>query len=131
MVTRFGEINELLLTGNLLDDPRIRTMNSGRLMAKLDVASNVFAESLRLSHSVVVVDQFLVNLCRKLKKGQRVFLKGALTYKHYNYEGKEVKLTEILITQGHGVLYPIENHNLTKSNPDDYGYYYEDENEEA
>ena len=96
-------INKVMLIGNLGQDPEVRRLESGAVVAKLVVATN---ESFKDKndewqqrtewHNVVVWRELAERAERDLKKGKLVYVEGKLaTRKWQDKEGNDKYTTEI------------------------------------
>lgn len=106
-----GSINKVILVGNLGKDPEIRATQDGREIANLTVATSESWKDKSSGerkektewHRVVILNDGLVTVAKNyLKKGQKVYLEGALqTRKWTDKEGQERYSTEVVL-QGYG-----------------------------
>jgi single-strand DNA-binding protein len=102
-----GSINKVILVGNLGMDPEIRTMQDGREVANLRLATSERwrdrnSGELREKtewHRVVVFNEALVNVIKNyLRKGAKVYVEGQLqTRKWTAQDGTEKYSTEIVL----------------------------------
>jgi single-strand DNA-binding protein len=97
--------NKVIIVGNLGQDPEIKPMENGEF-AILSVATSEFfknkeGESTQKTqwHNVVVYNQHFVNLIKQYpKKGDRVYIEGALETNDYKDDsGKTQYRTKIIV----------------------------------
>ncbi len=106
-----GSINKVILVGNLGKDPEIRATQDGREIANLTVATSESWKDKSSGerkektewHRVVILNDGLVTVAKNyLKKGQKVYLEGALqTRKWTDKDGQDRYSTEVVL-QGYG-----------------------------
>ena len=106
-----GSINKVILVGNLGKDPEVRATQDGREIANLTVATSdswkdkASGERKEKTewHRVVILNDNLVTVAKNyLKKGQKVYLEGALqTRKWTDKDGQDRYSTEVVL-QGYG-----------------------------
>lgn len=114
-----GSVNKVILVGNLGRDPEIRSLQDGREVANLSIATS---ESWRDKstgerrertewHRVVIFNDALVNIARNyLRKGAKVYLEGALqTRKWVDQSGVEKYSTEIVLQGFNGTLTMLDS----------------------
>jgi single-strand DNA-binding protein len=102
-----GSVNKVILIGNLGADPEIRSMQDGRPVCNLRVATS---ESWRDKssgerrertewHRVVIFNEGLCRIAEQyLKKGSKVYLEGQLqTRKWEDQQGQERYSTEVVL----------------------------------
>jgi single-strand DNA-binding protein len=102
-----GSVNKVILIGNLGADPEIRSMQDGRPVCNLRVATS---ESWRDKatgerrektewHRVVIFNEGLCRIAEQyLKKGSKVYLEGQLqTRKWEDQSGQERYTTEVVL----------------------------------
>jgi single-strand DNA-binding protein len=102
-----GSVNKVILIGNLGADPEIRSMQDGRPVCNLRVATS---ESWRDKasgekrertewHRVVIFNEGLCRIAEQyLKKGSKVYLEGQLqTRKWEDSQGQERYSTEVVL----------------------------------
>lgn len=128
-----GSVNKVIIIGNVVRDPEVRTLSSGSKIVNLSVATS---ESWRDKasgekkekaefHRVVIFNERLADVAEKyLNKGSKVFLEGALqTRKWTDQSGAERYSTEIVLQQFRGELVMLGD----KSRNDDSGDYQHDQ----
>ncbi len=106
-----GSINKVILVGNLGKDPEIRATQDGREIANLTIATSdswkdkASGERKEKTewHRVVILNDNLVTVAKNyLKKGQKVYLEGAIqTRKWQDKDGQDRYSTEVVL-QGYG-----------------------------
>ncbi len=109
-----GSVNKVILVGNLGRDPEVRTMQDGRKVVQLSVATSeswrdrATGERREKSewHRVVIFNDRLADVAeRYLKKGAKVYLEGQLqTRKWTDQSGQEKYTTEVVLQQYRGEL---------------------------
>ena len=106
-----GSVNKVILLGNLGQDPDIRTMQNGKKVCTLSLATSDSWKDKETGekkektewHRVVVFNEGLIGVVESyIKKGTKLYLEGALqTRKWTDDKGVEKYTTEIVI-QGYG-----------------------------
>ncbi len=97
--------NKVLLIGNLGQDPEIKTLESGKKVARFTLATN---ESFKNSegqkveettwHNIVAWNGLADTASRFLKKGREVAVEGKLVYRSYeDKKGVTKYITEIVL----------------------------------
>ncbi len=109
-----GSVNKVILVGNLGRDPEVRTMQDGRKVVQLSVATSeswrdrATGERKERSewHRVVIFNDRLGDVAERfLKKGAKVYLEGQLqTRKWTDQSGQEKYTTEVVLQQYRGEL---------------------------
>jgi single-strand DNA-binding protein len=109
-----GSINKVILIGNVGKDPEIRNMQNGGKIANLTLATsetwNDKASGERKEktewHRVVVFNDRLVDVVeRYVKKGEKIYVEGALqTRKWTDQSGQEKYTTEIVVDRFRGEI---------------------------
>ena len=107
-------VNKAIILGNLGNDPEIRAMTNGNEVATFNVATtdawkdkNTHERKEKTEwHKIVVYSAGLVNIVKQyLKKGDKVYLEGALqTRKWTDKDGVERYTTEIVLQGCNAVL---------------------------
>lgn len=102
-----GSINKVILVGNLGKDPEVRSMQDGREVVNLTIATSDTWKDRQTGerrektewHRVVIFNEGLVNVAKNyLKKGAKVYLEGALqTRKWTDKDGAEKYSTEVVL----------------------------------
>lgn len=106
-----GSVNKVILVGNLGRDPEVRSMQDGREVANLAIATSESWKDRATGerrektewHRVVIFSEGLVNVAKNyLRKGSKVYIEGALqTRKWTDQSGQERYSTEVVL-QGFG-----------------------------
>lgn len=114
-----GSVNKVILIGNLGRDPEIRSMQDGREVANLAIATSESWKDKNTGekrektewHRVTVFNPGLVNITKQyLKKGSKVFVEGALqTRKWQDQSGQDRYTTEIVLQGYAGSLTMLDN----------------------
>jgi single-strand DNA-binding protein len=109
-----GSVNKVILVGNLGRDPEIRTLNSGDRVANLRIATSETWRDKATGerkektewHQVVIFNENIVKVAENyLKKGQTVYIEGALqTRKWTDQNNVEKYSTEIVLQRFRGEL---------------------------
>src|SRR6188474_2762098 len=109
-----GSVNKVILVGNLGRDPEVKSMQDGRNLVNMSVATSETwrdkASGERKErtewHRVVIFNERLLEVAEKyLKKGAKVYLEGALqTRKWTDQSGQERYTTEVVLQQYRGEL---------------------------
>lgn len=98
-------VNKVILVGNLGGDPEMRQLNSGKMVARLNIATsegwkdkvtNEFQERTEW-HRVSLFDRLAEIAQQYLRKGSKVYIEGRLrTTKWQDQEGRDRYTTEII-----------------------------------
>ena len=114
-----GSVNKVILVGNLVRDPEVRSMNSGDNVCNLSVATseswndkNTGERQERTEwHRVVIFDQRLIDVCEKyVKKGSKLYIEGQLqTRKWTDQQGIEKYSTEVVLQRFRGELTMLDS----------------------
>ncbi len=109
-----GSVNKVILVGNLGRDPEVRSMQDGRSMVNMSVATSDTWRDRQTGerkertewHRVAIFNERLVDVAEKyLKKGAKVYLEGQLeTRKWTDQSGVEKYSTEVVLRQFRGEL---------------------------
>ncbi len=109
-----GSVNKVILIGNVGKDPEIRNMQNGGKIANLTLATsetwNDKASGERKEktewHRVVVFNDRLVDVVERfVKKGEKIYVEGALqTRKWTDQSGQEKYTTEIVVDRFRGEI---------------------------
>ncbi|OUR78286.1 single-stranded DNA-binding protein [Alphaproteobacteria bacterium 46_93_T64] len=101
-----GSVNKVILVGNLGADPEIRSMQNGKPVCNLRIATS---ESWRDKdsgerrdktewHRVVIFNEGLCRIAENyLKKGAKIYLEGQLQTRQYEQDGIMKYSTEIVL----------------------------------
>ena len=102
-----GSVNKVILLGNLGQDPDVRTMQSGKKIATMSLATSDSWKDKETGekkektewHRVVVFNEGLVGVVENyIKKGTKLYIEGALqTRKWTDDSGTEKYTTEVVI----------------------------------
>lgn len=98
-------VNKVILVGNLGGDPDVKQLNSGKMVARLNIATsegwkdkntNEFQERTEW-HRVSLFDRLAEIAQKYLRKGSKVYIEGRLrTNKWQDQEGRDRYTTEIV-----------------------------------
>jgi single-strand DNA-binding protein len=99
--------NKVQLIGNLGNDPEIITLDSGKKLAKLSIATNETyknAQGEKVTdtqwHNIVAWNKTAEIIEQYLQKGSEVAIEGKLTYRSYEDKGGTKKyITEIVCSE--------------------------------
>ena len=106
-----GSVNKVILLGNLGIDPDVRTMQNGKKVCNLSIATSDSWKDKETGekkdktewHRVVVFNEGLIGVIEQyIKKGTKLYIEGSLqTRKWTDDSGTEKYTTEVLV-QGYG-----------------------------
>ena len=109
-----GHMNRVTIIGNLGKDPEVRRMTSGAQIVNLSVATSeswkdkTTGEKKEVTewHRVVIFNENLAKIAEQyLKKGDKVYLEGALkTRKWTDKDGNDKYTTEIVMSGFNGTI---------------------------
>ena len=109
-----GSVNKVILVGNLGRDPEVRSMQDGRSMVNMSVATSETWRDRQSGerkertewHRVVIFNEKLAEVAQKfVKKGSKVYIEGQLsTRKWTDQSGQERYTTEVVIPRFGGAL---------------------------
>src|SRR5579871_5561016 len=109
-----GSVNKVILVGNLGRDPEVRSMQDGRSMVNMSVATSDTWRDRQSGerkertewHRVVIFNEKLAEVAQKyVKKGSKVYVEGQLsTRKWTDQSGQERYTTEVVIPRFGGQL---------------------------
>ena len=109
-----GSVNKVILVGNLGRDPEVKSMQDGRSLVNMSVATsetwrdrNSGERKERTEwHRVVIFNDKLAEVAQKfLKKGAKIYLEGQLTTRKWTDQGgQERYTTEVVIPRFGGSL---------------------------
>ena len=106
-----GSVNKVILLGNLGQDPDVRTMQSGKKIATMSLAT---ADSWKDKetgekkektewHRIVVFNEGLVGVVENyIKKGTKLYIEGALQTRKWTDDSGTEKYTTEVVIQGFG-----------------------------
>jgi len=101
-----GSINKVILIGNLGADPEIRSMQDGRPVCNLRVATSeswkdkASGEKRERTewHRVVIFNEGLCRIAEQyLRKGSKVYLEGQLQTRKWEKDGQDHYSTEVVL----------------------------------
>lgn len=109
-----GSVNKVILVGNLGRDPEVRSMQDGRSMVNMSVATSDTWRDRQTGerkertewHRVVIFNEKLAEVAQKyVRKGSKVYVEGQLaTRKWTDQGGQERYTTEVVIPRFGGQL---------------------------
>jgi single-strand DNA-binding protein len=113
-----GNINKVILIGNLGHDPEIRGTQAGERVVSFDLATS---ESWRDRtsgerrehtewHRIVIFDEHLAEVAeRYLREGSKVYIEGRLqTRQRQDQQGQQRTTTEVVLSQYRGKLVMLD-----------------------
>ena len=97
-------INHVTLIGHVGQDPDVRTLDGGTMVARVSVATNESYkdkngewQNATTWHNVVMWRDLAERAEKSLKKGSMVYIDGKITYRKYNdKDGNERTVTDIV-----------------------------------
>ena len=103
-----GSVNKVILLGNLGQDPDVRTMQSGKKIATMSIATSDSWKDKDTGekkektewHRIVIFNDGLVNVVQQyVKKGAQVYIEGQLTTRKWKDEksGVDRYSTEVVL----------------------------------
>ena len=109
-----GSVNKVILVGNLGRDPEVRSMQDGRSMVNMSVATSDTWRDRQSGerkertewHRVVIFNEKLAEVAQKyIRKGSKIYVEGQLsTRKWTDQSGQERYTTEVVIPRFGGAL---------------------------
>src|SRR5881397_4455597 len=109
-----GSVNKVILVGNLGRDPEVRSMQDGRSMVNMSVATSDTWRDRQTGerkertewHRVVIFNEKLAEVAQKyVRKGSKVYVEGQLsTRKWTDQSGQERYTTEVVVPRFGGTL---------------------------
>lgn len=109
-----GSVNKVILVGNLGRDPEVKSMQDGRPMVNMSVATSDTWRDRQTGerkertewHRVVIFNEKLAEVAQKyVRKGSKVYVEGQLaTRKWTDQGGQERYTTEVVIPRFGGAL---------------------------
>jgi single-strand DNA-binding protein len=109
-----GSVNKVILVGNLGRDPEVRSVQDGRPMVNMSVATSDTWRDRQSGerkertewHRVVIFNEKLAEVAQKfVRKGSKVYVEGQLaTRKWTDQSGQERYTTEVVIPRFGGAL---------------------------
>ena len=109
-----GSVNKVILVGNLGRDPEVKSMQDGRSMVNMSIATSENWRDRQSGerkertewHRVVIFNEKLAEVAQKfIRKGSKVYVEGQLsTRKWTDQSGQERYTTEVVIPRFGGAL---------------------------
>ena len=109
-----GSVNKVILVGNLGRDPEVKSMQDGRSMVNMSVATSDTWRDRQSGerkertewHRVVIFNEKLAEVAQKfVRKGSKIYVEGQLsTRKWTDQSGQERYTTEVVIPRFGGAL---------------------------
>ena len=109
-----GSVNKVILVGNLGRDPEVKSMQDGRSMVNMSVATSDTWRDRQTGerkertewHRVVIFNEKLAEVAQKfVRKGSKIYVEGQLsTRKWTDQSGQERYTTEVVIPRFGGAL---------------------------
>jgi single-strand DNA-binding protein len=109
-----GSVNKVILVGNLGRDPEVRSMQDGRSMVNMSVATSDTWRDRQTGerkertewHRVVIFNEKLAEVAQKfVRKGSKVYVEGQLTTRKWtDQSGQERYTTEVVVPRFGGAL---------------------------
>lgn len=116
-----GSVNKVILVGNLGRDPEVRSMQDGRPMVNMSVATSDTWRDRQTGerkertewHRVVIFNEKLAEVAQKyVRKGSKVYVEGQLqTRKWTDKDGQEKYSTEVVLQNFRGELTMLDGRN--------------------
>lgn len=113
-----ASVNKAIIIGHLGKDPEIRSMQDGKKMANISVATSESWKDKATGerkervewHRISVMNDALVSIAEKyLKKGSKVYIEGKIqTRKWTDKDGAEKYSTEIVLPPYSGVIVMLD-----------------------
>ena len=106
-----GSVNKVILLGNLGQDPDIRTMQSGKKVATMSLATSDSWKDKDTGekkektewHRIVVFNEGLIGVVENyIKKGTKLYIEGALQTRKWTDDAGTEKYTTEIVIQGYG-----------------------------
>jgi len=106
-----GSVNKVILLGNLGQDPDVRTMQSGKKIATMSLATSDSWKDKETGekkektewHRIVVFNEGLVGVVENyIKKGTKLYIEGALQTRKWTDDSGTEKYTTEVVIQGFG-----------------------------
>ena len=109
-----GSVNKVILVGNLGRDPEVKSMQDGRSMVNMSIATSDTWRDRQTGerkertewHRVVIFNEKLAEVAQKfVRKGSKIYVEGQLsTRKWTDQSGQERDTTEVVIPRFGGAL---------------------------
>ena len=115
-----GSVNKVILVGNLGRDPEVRSMQDGRSMVNMSVATSDTWRDRQSGerkertewHRVVIFNEKLAEVAQKfVRKGSKVYVEGQLATRKTDQSGQERYTTEVVIPRFGGALTMLDGRN--------------------
>lgn len=112
-----GSINKVILVGNLGQDPKVSTMQSGAKVVSFSLATTDSwrdkASGERRDrtewHRVVIFNSGLADTAERfLRKGSKVYLEGSLQTREYEKDGQRRFTTEVVLQNFNSALVMLD-----------------------
>ena len=106
-----GSVNKVILLGNLGQDPDVRTMQSGKKVATMSLATSDSWKDKETGekkektewHRVVVFNEGLIGVIENyIKKGTKLYIEGAIKTRKWTDDSGTEKYTTEIVIQGYG-----------------------------
>ena len=106
-----GSVNKVILLGNLGQDPDVRTMQSGKKVATMSLATSDSWKDKETGekkektewHRIVVFNEGLIGVVENyIKKGTKLYIEGALQTRKWTDDSGTEKYTTEVVIQGYG-----------------------------
>ena len=106
-----GSVNKVILLGNLGQDPDVRTMQSGKKIATMSIATSDSWKDKDTGekkektewHRIVVFNEGLVGVVENyIKKGTKLYIEGSLQTRKWTDDSGTEKYTTEIVIQGYG-----------------------------
>ena len=106
-----GSVNKVILLGNLGQDPDVRTMQSGKKVATMSLATSDSWKDKETGekkektewHRVVVFNEGLIGVVENyIKKGTKLYIEGAIQTRKWTDDSGTEKYTTEIVIQGYG-----------------------------
>ena len=106
-----GSVNKVILLGKLGQDPDVRTMQSGKKIATMSIATSDSWKDKDTGekkektewHRIVVFNEGLVGVVENyIKKGTKLYIEGALQTRKWTDDSGTEKYTTEVVIQGFG-----------------------------
>ena len=109
-----GSVNKVILVGNLGRDPEVKSMQDGRSMVNMSIATSENWRDRQSGerkertewHRVVIFNEKLAEVAQKfVRKGSKVYIEGQLTTRNWTDQGGQERFTtEVVIPRFGGAL---------------------------
>ncbi|MBV7256195.1 single-stranded DNA-binding protein [Pacificimonas sp. WHA3] len=126
-----GSVNKVILVGNLGAEPEFRSFSNGGEVCNLSVATSETWRDKQSGerrektewHRVAIFNENLVGVAKQyLKKGDKVYLEGALqTRKWQDQNGQDKYTTEVVLQRFNGTLVMLGGRNDSAGGSGGYG----------